>query len=213
MISERDPSKVVFDFDGVLVNSNDLKQECFLKVANLYGDQIFERFKQYCERHPGETRFQKMRWLERELNADSIEISRDQLVAQYSYCVKTDLQNVEYVEDLHELKQNGPSVPWIIVSNAPSDEIRWYLEQRGWIDLFEDGIYGAPRPKADVFEEEYSTSDRQQMLFLGDSQSDFEVAKEFDIDFVFVRQWSREPWLSENDDVSTVPSVGDLFRI
>ena len=212
MISERDPSKVVFDFDGVLVNSNELKQECFLKVANLYGDQIFERFKQYCERHPGETRFQKMRWLERELNADSIEISRDQLVAQYSYCVKTGLQNVEYVEDLHELKQNGPSVPWSIVSNAPSDEIRWYLEQRGWIDLFEDGIYGAPRPKADVFEEEYNTSDRQQMLFLGDSQSDFEVAKEFDIDFVFVRQWSRDPWLADNDDVSTVPSVGDLFR-
>jgi phosphoglycolate phosphatase-like HAD superfamily hydrolase len=133
-------------------------------------------------------------------------------MAQYSYCVKTGLQNVEYVEDLHELKQNGPSVPWGIVSNAPSDEIRWYLEQRGWIDLFEDGIYGAPRPKAEVFEEEYNTSDRQQILFLGDSQSDFEVAKEFDIEFAFVRQWSRDPYLADNDDVSTIESVGDLYR-
>jgi phosphoglycolate phosphatase-like HAD superfamily hydrolase len=211
MINELDPSKVVFDFDGVLVKSNELKRECFLKVANLYSEQIFDRFVKYCERHPGETRFQKMRWLARKLNEESIDITRDQLVSQYSYCVKTSLNELEYVDNLRELKQSGPSVPWSIVSSAPRDEIQWYLEQRGWNDLFEDGIYGAPRTKAEVFEKEYDTNDRRQMLFIGDSESDFEVAQEYGIDFVFVSQWSGDPWLSETDGVSTATSVADLF--
>lgn len=211
MISERSLSKIVFDFDGVLVNSNELKRECFLNVANLYGDQIFDRFEQYCDRHPGETRFQKMRWLEQELNEAGVDISRDQLVAQYSYCVKTGLEDVERVGDLRELKQSGPNVPWSIVSSAPGDEIRWYLRQKGWVDLFEDGVYGAPRTKVAVFKQEYDPSDRQRMLFLGDSKSDLEVARELGIDFVFVSQWSRTPWLADTDDVNTVSRVADLF--
>lgn len=211
MISECDPLKIVFDFDGVLVKSNNLKRECFLKIASLYDDQISKRFEQYCERYPGETRFQKMRWLERELNEVGVDISQDQLVSQYSYCVKTGLKETECVDDLRKVKQSGPNVPWSIVSSAPGDEIRWYLRQREWIDLFEDGVYGAPRTKATVFKEEYDASDRQRMLFLGDSKSDFEVAQEFGINFVFVSQWSRDLWLAGTDEVTTVTCVADLF--
>jgi HAD superfamily hydrolase (TIGR01549 family) len=211
MISECDPLKIVFDFDGVLVKSNNLKRECFLKIASLYDDQISKRFEQYCERYPGETRFQKMRWLEKELNEVGVDISQDQLVSQYSYCVKTGLKETECVDDLRKVKQSGPNVPWSIVSSAPGDEIRWYLRQREWIDLFEDGVYGAPRTKATVFKEEYDASDRQRMLFLGDSKSDFEVAQEFGIDFVFVSQWSRDLWLAGTDEITTVTCVADLF--
>jgi phosphoglycolate phosphatase-like HAD superfamily hydrolase len=212
MISEYDPLGIAFDFDGVLVRSNELKRECFLNVAELYRDPVFERFEEYCERNPGDTRFQKMRWLEAELTETGVDVTRAELIAQYAYCVKTNLVDTERVGDLRDLKRRGPDVPWSIVSSAPGDELRWFLDRVGWRDLFEDGIYGTPRTKEAIFEDEYDASDRRRLLFLGDSESDLAVAREFGLDFVFISQWSRDPTVVDSEDVSTVASVVDFFR-
>jgi len=205
--------KILFDFDGVIVDSNEMKRECFLKVANLYGDRIQEQFHQYCENHPGGTRFEKMRWLNQKLAGTGADISRNELIDQYSHCVKAGLLRAASVEGLRVMKQRYPDATWSIVSAAPAVEIRWYLEQKGWLGLFEDGVFGAPRSKKTVLDEEYNAAEiRQNAVFLGDSKSDFKVANEFGVDFVFVRKWSRDPWLAEYEDVPSVESVSDFFR-
>lgn len=208
MRSDNELTEVVFDFDGVIVDSNQEKRDCFRRVANIYGESVLARFEQYCGEHPNENRYQKMDWLEDELRKAGIDVSRQKLVEQYAHCVKAALTRSESVEELQSLKRSTPDVTWSIVSAAPADEIEWYLEQRDCLTLFEGGVYGAPRSKAKIFEEEYDRDELQSSVeFLGDSESDLEVAEEFGIDFVFVSEWSRDPQIAELDDVRCVESV------
>jgi phosphoglycolate phosphatase-like HAD superfamily hydrolase len=102
---------------------------------------------------------------------------------------------------------------WSIVSAAPEHEISQYLRKQKWFDLFEDGIYGAPRSKEKIFDEEYNRETLEgSTVFLGDSESDLKVAKLFNIDFIFVKKWSRDPWLADKEGVNYVESVEEFLR-
>lgn len=104
MIDSQEISKIAFDFDGVLVDSNEIKRDCFLKVASLYGEPIREQFNRYCENHPSETRFEKMCWLSRTIG-ETVDVTYEELVDQYTYCVRAALLHANCVETLEELKK------------------------------------------------------------------------------------------------------------
>ena len=211
MMSNHKYTNYVFDFDGVLVNSNILKRDCFLKVADLYGTQIYKKFKQYCDKHPSATRYEKMQWLEKKL--ETVNVSHKDLINQYSYCVKSRLLEAESVTNLPKLQKYTQNSSWSIVSAAPEEELRWFLKEKNWNGLFEGGVYGAPRSKDSIFRKEYSTENRKnRTVFFGDSKSDFEVARKLDIDFVFVNQWARDPELKDVDDIVSIESIRDYFR-
>lgn len=213
MTSETNYTTYVFDFDGVIANSNNIKRNCFFKIGNLYDKPVSNQFKQYCEDHPGATRYEKMQWLEKKLDETGLDVSWKELVDQYSYCVKSVLPHVECAEDLPEVKASNSETTWSIVSAAPEKELLWFLDQKGWLELFEDGVYGAPRSKNSVFREEYDAVEREnKMVFFGDSQSDLTVAKKLGIDFVFVRQWARDPDVADLNNVPSVETVETYFR-
>jgi phosphoglycolate phosphatase-like HAD superfamily hydrolase len=210
MINSQKIDQIAFDFDGVLVDSNDIKRDCFLKVAGLYDDSIRDRFDRYCKDHPGETRFEKMRWLSRAVN-ETTDVTSEELIDQYTYCVRSALLHADRVEALEELKKRNPNISWSIVSAAPENELKWYIEEVGWSNLFEDGVHGAPRIKKTVFKNEFDAEEREEMVFFGDSESDYRIAEALDIKFVFVSQWSRDPQLADMDQLQCIGSVSDLF--
>ena len=57
---------VIFDFDGVILDSSSLKTECFLKLYSQYED-VYEEAKKYHFDNKGMSRFRQFDYIARNL--------------------------------------------------------------------------------------------------------------------------------------------------
>jgi phosphoglycolate phosphatase-like HAD superfamily hydrolase len=78
------------------------------------------------------------------------------------------------------------------VSDGDQAELRQVFERRGFAHYFDGGIYGSPIDKHSIVVDLLKTGQIQgSALLLGDSRLDHEVAKAFELDFVFVSGWTE----------------------
>ena len=54
---------IIFDFDGVIINSHKVKTEAFYEIFKLYGKNVANKAKKFHERNIGKSRFFKLHYL------------------------------------------------------------------------------------------------------------------------------------------------------
>ncbi len=207
-------TEIIFDFDGVLADSNEPKLDCFRRVAASYDPSEADEFLSYCKSSPDKSRFELMQALEDKLIKKGISVTYEELLNEYSDCVQKVYHRVDRVKNLDELKKMDPELTWSIVSAAPQSTLRELLRDQGELELFGGGVYGSPRSKEQIFTEEYDPEHLvNNALFIGDSASDKNVAEKFDLEFIYVEKWSRErdKWLADEADVPTYRNVKAVF--
>ena len=65
------------------------------------------------------------------------------------------------------------------------------FELRGLSSYFDGGIFGSPDEKEKIVEREKSDKNIiGKSLFLGDSMYDYQVSLTFELDFIFLTQWT-----------------------
>jgi len=80
----------------------------------------------------------------------------------------------------------------LIVSGGAQDELRWVFREKGIDEMFEGGIFGSPDSKEEILAREIDQGNIVgPTLFVGDSKYDYLAANKYDIDFVFVKQWTE----------------------
>ena len=80
---------------------------------------------------------------------------------------------------------------WLVVSGGVEKELRDVFFKRSLFDLFDGGIYGGPKTKDEILSFLIQENNLESpVLYLGDSKFDFEAASRFNIDFIFVSEWS-----------------------
>ncbi len=205
---------ILFDFDGTLVQSNQIKRDTLFVVARTVGASD-EQFAQVFEDHPRYDRFGLYRELLNRINYDGdIDAKVDELSTLYGDLTTAAISKAPEIPGAEKfLQEFSAQIPMYINSATPEASLRNTVEERGWNSFFR-GVYGRPKSKNEIFErvqnETGLTAD--QILFVGDSVQDLESARDNGCPFLGV---AHEPgWhYSFPENVPVLQYYRDFFTL
>jgi phosphoglycolate phosphatase-like HAD superfamily hydrolase len=213
---------LVFDCDGVLLDSNRVKTAAFRLAALPYGTTAAERLVQHHVENGGVSRYKKFEHFLWKIVPEATALDAaprdlpdyDALLSAYAVAVHEGLRTCAVAEGLEQLRAKTAHARWLVVSGGDQAELRAVFDERGIADYFDGGIFGSPNSKGDIVARELATGNiKRPALFLGDSRLDHEVAAANELEFVFVSQWTEMPdWEQylENFGVGSVTGVREL---
>lgn len=183
---------LVFDCDGVVLNSNKVKTEAFFKAALPYGETAAQQLVDYHVARGGISRYKKFEWFVENVVVGQSGPDLEQLLAAYAAEVRLGLMSCDIAEGLTALKLLTPQANWLIISGGDQQELREVFAERDIDKLFDGGIFGSPDDKIDIIKREKSKNNiRTPALFIGDSQYDYVAASTCELEFCFVNSWSE----------------------
>ncbi len=191
-----DYKTLVFDCDGVVLDSNRIKTEAFRLAAQPYGSAAAEALVAYHVANGGISRYAKFNYFIEELVPRHAPMQKspglEEMLRSFASHVRAGLESCEVASGLEELRGLTEASSWMIVSGGDQSELRTIFDKRGLHKLFDGGIFGSPDSKSVILEREYRADNLQKpALFLGDSRYDHEAATASGLDFIFVAQWTE----------------------
>ncbi|WP_157739079.1 HAD family hydrolase [Labrenzia sp. VG12] len=184
---------VIFDCDGVIFDSNRMKNDIFSQTLSDYSSDQVERFLEYHKSNGGISRYVKFRYFFSDIIGSPIDDDLvNQLIGDYSeLCYKAyqaapftkgALETIEKLSAKHDL---------FVASGSDEQELNRVFKDRGIATAFKK-ILGSPRPKAECLK--LIVGDRpQNFVFVGDSTKDFEAAAEVGVRCVLMPTYSDQP--------------------
>lgn len=183
---------LIFDCDGVILNSNKAKTEAFYKASLPYGEKAAQRLVNYHTDNGGISRYRKFEWFLKEVAQGKEGPSLEQLLEHYASEVRNSLSTCGVAEGLFELRQKTPNSKWLIVSGGDQKELREIFRERNLESLFNGGIFGSPDSKDEILKREIEIGNiKGTAIFLGDSRYDHIAAITAKVDFIFLTAWSE----------------------
>lgn len=186
---------LVFDCDGVVLDSNQLKTEAYYRVAVGFGanHEQAQALVDYHVRLGGISRFVKFRWfLDEVLHQPVTDGAMTVLLESFAEEIHRELLTCEIAPGLFELRDATQSSRWMLVSGGDQLELRELFAERGIGNLFDAGIFGSPDNKDVILEREVANGNlAQPAIFFGDSRYDHEASTNAGLDFVFVSYWTE----------------------
>jgi len=186
---------LVFDCDGVVLDSNKVKTQAFYNAALPHGEQAAQQLVDYHVANGGVSRYKKFEYfLSTIIGKAGEEEIFNTLINAYAQEVKKGLLECEIATGLTELRKKTSQARWLIVSGGDEQELRELFYVRGLSNLFDGGIFGSPDTKDAILLREIGSGNIcRPALFLGDSRYDHVASAAAGLDFVFVSAWSEFP--------------------
>lgn len=177
---------IIYDFDGVIVDSVDIKTDAFVLLYKKYGKKITDKVKRYHLNNNGISRFKKFKYFEKTLLNNKITKQKiSELSYEFSELVLELVIKSKYIPgSLNFIKQNINKNQFIC-TGTPQNEIDIILNKRK-INMYFNGIFGSPRNKVDLINniiKDFKIN-ISESIFIGDAESDYDAAKTFDMDFI-----------------------------
>ena len=197
MIDLKQYKSIVFDCDGVILDSNIVKTEAYFRTAKNLGatDAQSQALADYHVKLGGISRYHKFDWYLREvLNQPATEAAVQALLDEFSRELEVGLMECAIADGLQALREATAQAKWMILSGGDQQEIRDLFAKRDLTKHFDGGLFGSPDNKDVVLAREIANGHLQlPALFVGDSQYDFESSTRAGLDFVFVSDWTEVP--------------------
>lgn len=195
---------LVFDCDGVVLNSNKIKTQAFYEATKHFGHEPAQALVDYHVQNGGISRYAKFEYFITQILKQELDESINQeLLQRFAQAVKDGLMNCEVADGLGKLRKKTQHANWLIVSGGDQSELREVFSARGLDKYFDGGIFGSPDTKDLILEREMANNNvNPNALFLGDSKYDYLAAKTAKLDFVFLSDWTEvknyQAWCDEN---------------
>jgi HAD superfamily hydrolase (TIGR01549 family) len=175
-----DYENFLFDFDGVIADSVEVKSEAFRSLYLPFGKPIADAVVKHHRANGGMTRFDKFRYYHKHFLKKTItEMEMKDFCRRYERFVIDRVIRAKYIPGvipfLKKLKEKRKKL--FVVSATPQEEMRYIIKRRGIQRYFID-VVGAPRSKKDnliLLLKKYGLPVRQTVFF-GDSQQDRNAA-------------------------------------
>jgi phosphoglycolate phosphatase-like HAD superfamily hydrolase len=205
-----------FDCDGVLLDSNRIKTEAFYQVALPYGKEEAEKLVAFNKEYGGISRFEKFRHLFHNiLNRKDHPHLVDQAVLDFGKIVQEKLLECSETLKMREFLESLPKdSKKHVISGGKQVELREVFQTRGLAKYF-DGIFGSPDSK-EVIMKNLSAANpiNHPAIFVGDSQYDHKTAIQFEVDFVFLSQYTEfSHWQRYFKDYHNVVIVNNFSEL
>jgi len=196
---------IIFDFDGVLVESAHIKTEAFRKLFSHRPDKSDE-IVEYHLRNAGISRYVKFKNIyENILHEPYSEETGVKLGKELSMIVIDEIKKAAFVrgaEDFLGIFYHEYS--FFIASGTPQDELNEIVRHKK-IDKYFKGIFGTPATKTQIINYILTENrwEKGDVVFVGDAESDLRAAEESGIHFILRRT-------EENNDILNSHTVRDL---
>jgi len=196
-----------FDFDGVIVDSLDIKTEAFGELFSRYGKEVSRKVMDYHRNNGGVSRYEKFKYYYKNLLHKEIDQRIiNKLDKDYSKLVVKKVLAAPYIKGaLAFIKRLGHlGKDCFIISGTPQKEIRHILKYKKINKLFKETA-GSPDNKTENLRkimDKYDISPKQAIYF-GDAKSDYKAAKKRKIVFIGLVQ-NKD---SELQDLSFKPKL------
>ena len=171
---------VVFDCDGVILESVNAKTEAFYRVALAWGPEVAQKFKDYHLGHLGISRFVKFDWLFREVLHEKLTPDMSEsLGRQFAEICLDEVSNAPLVPGCLEcLDYLHGRATLYIASGMPDEELKTIIKARG-LNKYFTATLGSPPGKTALLEsiifEEGALP--EHTLMVGDSTTDLKAAE------------------------------------
>lgn len=202
---------IVFDFDGVLVESVDVKTQAFAALYEPFGPAVVAQVVTWHLVHGGVSRFEKFRHFHRHfLGRDLSAAEEASLGERFSALVEDAVVAAAWVPGAREfLEDRFRDLPLHVASGTPDNELQRILERRGIAHYFRSAA-GSPMKKTEILQR-FSQAGGiapARMLMIGDAMTDLEGAVGAGTAFL----GRVKPGL-DNPFPATVPVIPDLRHL
>lgn len=209
---------IVFDCDGVVLDSNLVKTEAYFRTAKSLGatDAQAQALVDYHVRLGGISRYHKFDWYLREvLHQPATQEAIQTLLDEFARELEVVLMECAVADGLPELRA-ASTANWMILSGGDQQEIRTLFAKRDLAKYFDGGLFGSPDNKDTVLAREKENGNLQfPALFIGDSKYDFEAANRAGLDFVFLSAWTEvadwQRYCAEHQ-ILALNAIKDLYQ-
>jgi phosphoglycolate phosphatase-like HAD superfamily hydrolase len=171
---------IVFDCDGVILESLDIKTRAFYRVGLEYGQEAADRLVMHHRMHGGVSRYEKFAWLYDNFVGRAItEAEKKALNEKFVAIALEEITRCDLVPGMREsLDAWQGRVPMYVASGAPREELVFILERRGLAPYFK-GIFGHPPHKGALLRSIVETegADPRKTVMVGDSFTDLRAAE------------------------------------
>ena len=173
-------SLLALDFDGVIMDSVEVKAEAMRRIGEPFGPELRDRLLLYHRIEGGINRVEKFRWLYREAYGREIsDTELAELCARFTDCIGDALLECPFLPGLDALLGYWHGkVPIYVCSGAMQNELEELLSARGKAGYFA-GIRGYPPEKTtllgDILRE--ARVDPATAVMVGDTATDSRAAE------------------------------------
>lgn len=178
---------ILFDFDGVLVESVDIKTKAFAKLFENEGPEIVNQVVEYHLANGGVSRFKKFDYIYKELLKRKItDEIRMELGNKFANLVIQNVLDAPWISGVQEFLENhSKKIDLYIVSGTPDNELKGIVENKNASKYFK-GVLGSPATKGDLIKHILSTYSykSEHVVFIGDAITDLNGALEANISFI-----------------------------
>ncbi len=171
---------IIWDFDGVILDSNDIREEGFRVALSNYPDSLVQTLLEYHRANGGLSRYHKFRYFYEELlgeiaTDEQVQILADRFssVARHLLCDPSRLIS----ESCDFIRRNSSKSSFHIASGSDGEELR-YLCERLQITQHFESIEGSPTPKNQIVASILKDNDynKADVVLIGDSINDLQAA-------------------------------------
>tara|TARA_B100000315_G_C14487491_1_gene545886 strand:- start:64 stop:696 length:633 start_codon:yes stop_codon:yes gene_type:complete len=185
---------IIFDFDGTIVDSLDIKTNAFTELYKAHGEGVVEKVEKHHLSNGGMSRFEKFEFYHKEFLG--VELLKDQILKlanNFSDIVFKKVVQASYLPGAIEfISKNNGNYDLYISTATPEYEIIKILKEKKIMDYFK-GVYGSPKSKIEHIKyiKKNKSYKNSEMVFVGDSIIDYESAHLSNISFIGMNFYSR----------------------
>lgn len=201
---------IIFDFDGVLVESVDIKSQAFAELYAPYGQEIVRKVIRHHVENGGMSRFEKFsHYHQTFLGLQYDEVIALKLGQDFSRLVEDKVVGSPYVRGATEfLEKYCRHLNFFVASGTPHDELIRIMNRRCMAHYFVSA-YGSPPSKAQIIDGILMSRNLKayRTLMVGDSITDYEAAIKTGVRFIW-----RLSHLNTQIPLG-IPTVNDLSNL
>lgn len=199
----RDYDVLIFDFDGVVLDSNSVKEQAFKVLFSAYPPEIQDQVVAYHRQNLGVPRAAKIRYYYESLLGESIsdqsvqslcQVFSDKTLERLSQSEIAIADTIGFIRKIHKHKK------LFIASAADQNDVVKLCESHDLTDYF-IGVFGSPTAKKDIVASIKRLYPGFKCALIGDSIHDYYAARENSVDF----------WGYNNSELKDVAEYVDRF--
>jgi HAD superfamily hydrolase (TIGR01549 family) len=178
---------IIFDFDGVILDSVDIKTRAFARLFEEHGPEVVGQVVAYHLANGGVSRFRKFAHIHEHLiRAPLSDEESERLGERFSELVFDEVVKAAWITGAPEfLAENCARYRLFVASGTPQDELERIVQLRGLGKYFAS-IHGSPATKDEIARHILAEHrlEKNEVVFIGDAMTDYRAAEACGLAFI-----------------------------